>query len=186
MNRLILGVLATAIVASPASAQDWERIFGTDSAPPADFSVLMLNPGVGRDSPDRYKIVSLADLVAPFYTFPDSLTRYVAVKTGSHRPTFTAADMRAGNTSPALLKSARIPRPSQASGWVAVAVPLNRPLTYAAMGDRTVRHDRTGDFVRQAGTITLGGTAYTVWVADVTFSGATPNRSLYFSGMSNR
>ena len=177
-----IAALLALFIAAPVSGQDWERVFTADPVPDPGFRVLMLNPEADRASTDRYKLVSLADLMAPVYTFPDSATRYVAVKPGGgRRPTFTATDMLAGGISSALADAAPIPRPSGPSTWVAVAVPENRPLTYAAIGDANKRTDRTGAFVRQSGTVTIADTPYTVWVSNATFSGALDGRRLYFA-----
>ena len=180
MKRICTALLLTAF-AVPAAAQDWERVFSTVEAGEGAYKVLMLDPSEPRTSTDRYKLVSLADFMAPVYTFPDAATRYVALKAAATRPTFTAAEMAAGGTSSGLMTAAPIPRPTATGVWVAVAVPANRPLTYAAIGTADRRTDRTGAFVPQAGTVTLGGASYTVWVANETWSGGLDRRFMFFA-----
>ena len=180
MNHIAIALLAL-LIAAPAAAQDWERVFDTVEAGDGGYKVLMLDPSQPRSSTDRYKLVSLADLMAPVYTFPDSATRYVANKASATRPTFTATEMAAGGTSPGLLTAAPIPRPTATGVWVAVAVPENRPLTYGAIGTADRRTDRTGVFVPQAGTVTLGDDSYAVWVANETWSGGLDRRFMFFA-----
>ena len=172
--------LAVLLLAGPASAQRWEGYYQPTDTPRPDHRVLVLNPA-GEAGTDRYDFLSLGDLMAPVYTFPDTATRYVALKASQSRPTFTATDMAAGGASPGLLTAAPIPRPDASGVWIGVAVPDNRPLTYATIGTADRRTDRTGAFVPQAGTVTLGGATYGVWVANQTYAAGLDGRYLFFA-----
>ena len=181
MKRIAPTILAI-LIAAPALAQPWEGYYQPTSSPRPDFAVLALDPE-GEHGPDRYHFVSLADLMAPVYTFPDNLTRYIAVKRSTGRPTFTAAELAAGATSPGLLTAAPVPRIPQGSGgvWVGVAVPAARPLTYTAFGSAESRTDRTGTFVPQAGAVTLDGAEHSVWVGNETIAFGLDRRHVFFA-----
>ena len=167
-----LAVVAAVALASPASAQDWAHFYPEADERRADMLVQVLDPEVPRGERGRYVNMTLGDLLAGVHTFPDTLARYVAVKAASSRPTFTAADLMAGSSSPGLLTAAGVPPlPAGESGvWVAAAVPVHRPLSYAAIGVAGRRTDRTGAFVPQGSTVTLDGVEYSVWVANETVS----------------
>ena len=178
--RIVSATILVVLLAAPAMAQPWEGYYQPTASPRPDHQVLVLNPEGGAGA-DRYDFLSLADLMAPVYTFPDAATRYVAVKVSGTRPVFTAADMSAGGTSPGLLTAAPIPRPGGAAVWIAVAAPTNRPLTYAAVGASYGRTDRTGAFVPQPGTVTLGSSDYTVWVGNATIASGLDGNFMFFA-----
>ena len=62
MNRIAIVLLAL-LISAPAAAQDWERVFATADAPPANGRVLVLDPAQPRTSTDRYKMVEATDLM---------------------------------------------------------------------------------------------------------------------------
>ena len=62
MNRIVIALLAL-LVAAPAAAQDWERVFETVPTPESGWKVLMLDPDVDRSSRERYKLVGVEDLL---------------------------------------------------------------------------------------------------------------------------
>ena len=64
MRRIAFALLLFTF-AAPAAAQDWERVFGTDSNPDSSTQVLVLDPSQPRSDRNRYKRVALSDLVVP-------------------------------------------------------------------------------------------------------------------------
>ena len=181
--RLVAICALVLLAAAPASAQDWERFYPEAAELKPEMLTLLLDPTVPRDQEGRYAWVSLRDLLAPVYTFPDAATRYVALKRAASRPTFTAAELAGGTTSSGLLTAAPVPRISQGSEgvWVGVGVPKNRPLTYTAFGSPASLTDRTGTFVPQSGAVTLGGTEYSVWVGNETIAFGLDRRHVFFA-----
>ena len=64
MKQIFTALLLFAF-AAPALAQDWERVFGKVRNPDPSAQVLVLDPSQSRSDLNRYKRVSLADLVVP-------------------------------------------------------------------------------------------------------------------------
>ena len=62
MNRIAIALLAL-LIATPAVAQDWARVFAETDAPEAGFQVLVMDPDEPRTDRARYKRVALSDLL---------------------------------------------------------------------------------------------------------------------------
>ena len=86
--KIALTALLALLIAAPAAAQDWARVFDlVDVAGPGD-EVLLLDPDEPRSSTDRYKRLAVEDLTAPA-SLP-AAARLVYVATASQA--FTAGD----------------------------------------------------------------------------------------------
>ena len=80
MRSVFAAVAFVLCVTTSVMAQPWEGYYGATPTVQDDHQVLVLNPeGEGQE---RYKFLSLPDLMAPVYTFPDTLVRYAAIKAG--------------------------------------------------------------------------------------------------------
>lgn len=62
MRRIALFAIVAALLAAPASAQDWERYYPLTETPGA-VQVLTIDPSIPRGTEGRYKRVALADLL---------------------------------------------------------------------------------------------------------------------------
>ena len=166
MRRIAFALLALAI-AAPSYAQDWERVFDTIADPGGGYKVLLLDPSQPRTSTDRYKLVSLADLLSGVVDFR---CRYVAAK--GLEGAFTAAEFIAGNSGCDKRVGVRVPDPGVGAVWgyVAVAVPAGGPAPdYLGYATATSNPgiDQSDLFIEQADGVTIDGVALDVWVIRV-------------------
>ena len=169
MNRIAIALLA-ALLAAPASAQDWERFYPEAGELRPEMLALLLDPSTPRGQERRYVWVSLLDLL-PGYEFPDTHTRYVAVKAAlsptpvddESPPTFTAPDFLAGASGVGTAVGIERPAaPENARIWIAAAVPSAVGLDYLAVGPAN-RFNGVGSLYALQGAVQIGGVAHDVW-----------------------
>ena len=160
-TRLVSCALAVLLLAAPAAAQDffeWEEITSRNAG-----TVLQVYDPVS----DTYRYITFENLLAGLdITFPDGLTRYVAIADGdAARPVFTAANMVAGSSG--VGPSTGIPIPDFGSLnaiWIALAVPESAgTLTFIGQGAINTGLNSISAFEQQAD-VTIAGAVYDVWV----------------------
>ena len=146
MNRIAIALIAL-LIAAPVAAQDWERVFDTVDAPPANGRVLTLDPAQPRTSTDRYKLVPVDDILP-------AASRLVYVATAFEELIDEAEGVYILNVSVAgagalpagsLVLIPKLP-PGSASGFVVVgynggAVPLRTNTTGAVLWSSLRDHD---------------------------------------------
>ena len=93
-------LIFTILAVSAAFAQsDWQGAgYSETSDRKAGLILMTLDPDVSRVSPtqERYKRITIEDLLRGLVRFPDELTRYVAIKDASAFTDFTKSEMLAG------------------------------------------------------------------------------------------
>ena len=169
--RLTAICILAALVAAPASAQDWERFYPEAGELRPEMLALLLDPAVPRGREGRYVWVTLRHLL-PDYEFPDRRTRYIAVKAalsptpvdGESAPTFTAADFLAGASGVGVATG--IERPAAPDGaariWIAAAVPSAVGLDYLAVGAAN-RFNGVDSLYAFQGVVQIDGVAHDAW-----------------------
>ena len=162
MRKLItaLGIVAFLCGGAPAAAQDFFE-WGELTDRNAGTVLQVYDP----DS-DTYRFITFENLLADLVTFPDTLTRYVAIADGdAARPVFTAADMMAGSSG--VGRATGIPVPDYGTFdyiWIALAVPESAGAqAFIGQGATNTGINFISSYEQQADVI-LGGATYDVWV----------------------
>ena len=187
MRKTLQAMLMAAVVAVPASAQDYPNHFDpTATRAPGmqlliwDSSIVVvehnaLGDSVGVSRGD-FVAMSLETLLAGLVDFPDMIPRYVALGdwvSGDPAPVFDSTAMLAGNSEVGDRAAFQAPTADSTAErvWVAIALPSSVTSPYIATGVAgptgvvtNTGFNQAAGFAPQAGTVVIGGQSYTIWV----------------------
>lgn len=173
---VVCAALATVLWPCPVQAQDW-ALYPSTQERPEQFEVMLFDKHAPVGTTNRYRRITLGNLLKDLVIFPDGLTRYVTwiaedATTPDLRPTSVTETVltgggQSGNQTDAVLIPAG---PDMAtSAWLVLGVPTGVAVPYLVIGPSNAGFDNTQSFTKLATTTTVSEAVYDVWVTNLRY-----------------